>query len=125
MFSNHNRPNGQELNITIAKLTFRNGSISVGDVFVSSWGYEQTNVNFYQVVSLHGTKTVTVREITAKSRAVQSMAGYTKPLINNFVGDPIRRQIKETGSKPSIKIADFEYARLTAPEEEHFYSSWY
>ncbi|ELL2730813.1 hypothetical protein Q6M75_004361 [Salmonella enterica] len=24
-------------------LTFNNGTVSVGDVFVSSWGYEQTN----------------------------------------------------------------------------------
>lgn len=110
--------------MTITKLTFRNGSVSIGDVFVSSWGYEQTNVNFYQVVSLHGTKTVIVREITAKSRAVQSTAGYSKPLINNFVGESIRRKIKEIGSKPSIKIEDFEYVRLSAPEEEHFYRSW-
>ncbi len=33
-------------------LTFNNGTVSVGDVFVSSWGYEQTNVNFYQVISV-------------------------------------------------------------------------
>lgn len=37
-------------------LTFNNGTVSVGDVFVSSWGYEQTNVNFYQVISVHGKK---------------------------------------------------------------------
>ncbi|MCO4921779.1 hypothetical protein M1V64_25450 [Escherichia coli] len=46
-------------------LTFNNGTVSVGDVFVSSWGYEQTNVNFYQVISVHGKKTVTVQEIRA------------------------------------------------------------
>ncbi len=44
-------------------LTFKNDTISVGDIFVSSWGYEQTNVTFYQVLSVHGKKTVTVREI--------------------------------------------------------------
>jgi hypothetical protein len=44
-------------------LTFKNDTVSVGDVFVSSWGYEQTNVTFYQVLSVHGKKTVTVREI--------------------------------------------------------------
>jgi hypothetical protein len=31
-------------------LTFKNDTVSVGDVFVSSWGYEQTNVTFYQVI---------------------------------------------------------------------------
>lgn len=38
-------------------LTFKNDTVSVGDVFVSSWGYEQTNVTFYQVLSVHGKKT--------------------------------------------------------------------
>ncbi|HCN5512602.1 TPA: hypothetical protein N6023_004603 [Escherichia coli] len=41
-------------------LTFKNDTVSVGDIFVSSWGYEQTNVTFYQVLSVHGKKTVTV-----------------------------------------------------------------
>ncbi|AYQ14532.1 hypothetical protein EB670_24360 (plasmid) [Escherichia coli] len=48
-------------------LTFKNDTVSVGDIFVSSWGYEQTNVTFYQVLSVHGKKTVTVREIRANS----------------------------------------------------------
>ena len=26
--------------------------VEVGDVFVDSWGYEQTNIDFYQVVAL-------------------------------------------------------------------------
>ncbi|WP_407233719.1 hypothetical protein [Escherichia coli] len=48
-------------------LTFKNDTVSVGDIFVSSWGYEQTNVTFYRVLSVHGKKTVTVREIRANS----------------------------------------------------------
>ena len=50
----------QRQEIKMKTLTFNNGTVSVGDVFVSSWGYEQTNVNFYQVISVHGKKTVTV-----------------------------------------------------------------
>jgi hypothetical protein len=45
------------------KLEFRNGTVSVGDVFASSWGYEQTNVGFYQVISTHGKKTLTLTVI--------------------------------------------------------------
>ncbi|AXF77982.1 hypothetical protein AV903_21425 [Erwinia tracheiphila] len=36
-------PNGREIYMTV--LVFKNGNVSVGDVFASSWGYEQTNVN--------------------------------------------------------------------------------
>lgn len=48
-------------------LNFSNGIVKVGHVFVSQWGYEQTNVTFYQVISLHGKQTVCVREIGAYS----------------------------------------------------------
>ena len=50
-------------------LTFKNDTVSVGDVFVSSWGYEQTNVTFYQVLSVHGKKTVTVRECQRRMKS--------------------------------------------------------
>lgn len=41
-------------------------NVKVGDVFHYSWGYEQTNVNYFQVVALKGTKQVVIREIAYK-----------------------------------------------------------
>lgn len=37
--------------------------VEVGDIFSSSWGYEQTNVDFFQVVELVGATMVRVREV--------------------------------------------------------------
>lgn len=37
--------------------------VKVGDIFYSSWGYEQTNVDFFQVVALVGECSVRVREV--------------------------------------------------------------
>lgn len=37
--------------------------VEVGDIFSASWGYEQTNNNFFQVVALVGEKSVRVREV--------------------------------------------------------------
>ncbi|MDE9429863.1 hypothetical protein [Xenorhabdus bovienii] len=111
--------------MSVSKLVFRNGSVSVNDVLASSWGYEQTNVNFYQVIALHGKKTVIVRKISAKTREDGNMSGYKKPVLNDFIGEPLRRQVKEYGSKPLINIEDFEQAKLTQVDEEHFFSSWY
>lgn len=34
-----------------------------GDIFVSSWGYDQTNVDFYEVVKVSGPRTVQVVKI--------------------------------------------------------------
>ena len=36
-----------------------------GDIFVSSWGYDQTNVDFYEVVKV-AAKTVTLIPIERK-----------------------------------------------------------
>lgn len=40
--------------------------IKVGDIFSASWGYEQTNNDFFQVVALAGDCSVRVREVVPK-----------------------------------------------------------
>ena len=37
--------------------------VKIGDIFSYSWGYEQTNINYFQVVALKGEKSVVIREI--------------------------------------------------------------
>lgn len=37
--------------------------VKIGDIFEASWGYEQTNVDFFQVVALVGKTSVRVREV--------------------------------------------------------------
>lgn len=62
----------------------------IGDIFVATWGYEQTNADFFQVVGL--TKSgVKVRHIEDKKTesSPQAMSGYAMPLKNNFDG-PIK-----------------------------------
>lgn len=52
--------------------------VKVGDLFEMSWGWEQTNVNFFQVVELVGQASVRVREVSpaiVEEEAVSSMAG--------------------------------------------------
>jgi hypothetical protein len=42
-------------------------TVKTGDVFVSSWGYDQTNVDFYEIVRVSATGK------TAKARQVKSV----------------------------------------------------
>lgn len=37
--------------------------VKVGDLFSATWGYEQTNVDFFQVIALVGETSVRVREV--------------------------------------------------------------
>ena len=38
-------------------------SIHVGDIFEVSWGYEQTNVDFFQVIKITGKNSVKIRQV--------------------------------------------------------------
>lgn len=106
-------------------LTFKNGTVSVGDIFASSWGYEQTNVNFYQVISVHGKVTVTVRKIRASVNSTHPGRGYKIPLMNEFFGESLKRRVRDYHSVPAIDIESFETAYKASSEEQHEFTSYY
>lgn len=58
--------------------------IEVGDVFSSCWGYEQTNVEFYEVVKKSG-QYVTVREIASDYEETGYMSGTVTPRRGEYV----------------------------------------
>lgn len=68
--------------------------LQVGSVLVSSWGYDQTNVNWYQVTAVVSAKTVVVREIAGRTIPAadggSAMSGYSTPCLNQFVGESVR-----------------------------------
>lgn len=89
----------------------------VGDIYVASWGYEQTNVNFYEVTALVGETMVELREIAGEDvdRPSGPMSGYTKPKPGAFLsprydgddtGLPMRRRVGAYG----IKIDETRHA---------------
>jgi hypothetical protein len=66
----------------------------VGDILYNSWGYEQTNIDWYQVVAVKG-KTVTLRPIVGEVFEHDSaMSGWTKPKPSNWGGPPFRKTLQ-------------------------------
>jgi hypothetical protein len=63
-----------------------------GDILVRSWGYDQTNVDFYVVTRVRG-RAVWLRTLAhTEIEATQSMAGYVSPLFLEVVdGEPVMR----------------------------------
>jgi hypothetical protein len=62
--------------------------VHVGDIFYTTWGYEQTNVEFFQVVELKGKQTAIIREIHAEiTRHTAYMSGEKRPLRDNWASD--------------------------------------
>lgn len=96
-------------------------TVKEGDIYVASWGWEQTNIDAYQVVAKKGA-TVTLREIGLES--IEGSEGYmsdrVRPVKDAFIGGEFKKRI--TGK--NINIDDVRYA-TPAEEGADFYRSWY
>lgn len=69
---------------------------AVGDIFKTCWGYEQTNVEYFELVELRGKHGI-LREI-AQERTEDGWArGKCVPLPGQYVGEPQRRLAQERG----------------------------
>lgn len=59
----------------------------VGDLLYCEWGYEQTNVNFYQITALKGKRTIEVCEVRQVRKDIGDMQGICRPVRDAFIGD--------------------------------------
>jgi|GEM_PF-498333 len=87
--------------------------VSVGSIFYSSWGYDQTNVSFYEVVGLTPAS-VKVREV-AKSFVSQNGPGGNKviPQPGNYIGGEMTKRLQNSGyADAAITINSSETAWL-------------
>ena len=98
--------------MTAIPLTEQTNKNLLGQVFYSSWGYDQTNVNFYQVVALKGKKTIILQELNSDYRAVGSMSGFVKPILNSFKND-----------EKYQRRLNFKHAELTT-KCKYDYTAW-
>lgn len=116
--------------------------LKVGDILISSWGYEQTNVDAFQVVALVGSSSVRVKEVVLPVRKTEndgycSMSEdlilykpdhFLKPVNRpTFIKDNEKgdlKRIQENGTEPFIKIDSFANA-YKLKDGEKYYHSWY
>jgi hypothetical protein len=73
--------------------------LAVGDVLRSSWGYDQTNIDFYEVVGLIGKSMVEIREIGGAGYEDGFMSGQVVPLKGDFRGEPMRKRAEGNSVK--------------------------
>jgi hypothetical protein len=75
-------------------------TLQVGAVLMRSWGYEQTNIDWYQVTAIVSDKMVVVRKIAGRiipGEGISAMSGYTTPCLHQFVGEPMRVRAGKRG----------------------------
>lgn len=122
--------------------------VKVGDIFCASWGWEQTNVDFFQVIALVGEYSVRVREVNPEiieEEAVSGMsAHYTYKLTSEilpparsiFIEDQENGDVKrlkagwgntpeEAAQNCSFKLESYATATKCNGETVRKYVSWY
>lgn len=101
----------------------------VGDIFVASWGYGQTNVDAYQVIEKASKHFVKIREIGFETvPGSQGMDCDSRVPVKDcfLLNSSIDSEKKYKVSKWGIKIHSSATASKWNPEtKEKFYCSWY
>lgn len=88
-------------------------SVKVGAIFVSSWGYDQTNIDFYQVVAVTPAS-VRIRRIAAHVVSSSHGQDLVEPLPDNFMSNEVLLRRVKSGyrGEPWIDISDYAGASL-------------
>lgn len=82
-------------------------NIKVGDIYYSSWGYDQTNIDYYEVVKISG-RAVWFQKIGQFVDSAYITQDVTKPNRTVLIGEPFK------------KIVQFWYNDTTGKISEHF-----
>jgi hypothetical protein len=98
-------------------------TLKVGDILEGSWGYDQTNPEFFQVVEVRG-KHVMLRELCLQSvpRTGGFMSEQVTPIKDRFTDKPAIRRLVQQGN--NVKLYDFG-CYLSPWGGGTAYSSWY
>ena len=99
--------------------------VKVGDIFASSWGYDETHVDFYEVVGITPSgKSVRVVPI-GKEIVEGEGTAYTrvKAIPGSFDSDavPVTKRVRFSSyGGEVIKINSYTSAWRTSPEATHY-----
>lgn len=88
--------------------------LAVGDILRSSWGYEQTNIDYYEVTKLLGRVMVEIRKIGAESVETLWCQGKSVPMTGHYIGEPMRKAAKNG----SVRIESYARAYKMTPESD-------
>lgn len=111
--------------------------IKVGDIFYMSWGYEQTNVDFFRVKELRGKTQVVLQEVyleMTEETGISGMSADRKYNIKNyslvkrptFIQDNEKGTIKKVlGTKERPYLNMSSYANAYKYDGQKLYESWY
>lgn len=122
IFKRNEAKENRKIENKIAKQNAMN-NIKIGDIFTTSWGYEQTNRDFFQVVGKPSRSKVSVRMIKSETTKETSWcSANVKPIKNSFCSDEKVCLVNRYGN---ISKADrYGHDAYPASENESYHVSW-
>lgn len=95
-------------------------SLKEGDVLVCSWGFDQTNVDFYMVQKVCSAKTVELVPVAGKSVRETGWASDMVVATKKVCGEPFKARVSEGNG---VKLSSYQWASPYDGRECH--RSWY
>ena len=83
--------------------------VNVGDIFVCSWGYDQTNIDYYKVLEVKN-KSVVIAGIGQNRTYTGHMQGECTPVPNAVGNKRITKRIIPNGDSVSLKMTSYSWA---------------
>lgn len=106
-----------------AKKVNPDAPVKVGDIFYNSWGYDQTNIDWYQVVGVTPTgKSVKVRPIAGKVKETGFMSGESAPQKGKFTGAAKTKKLGIHNGEPYLAS---KHGWTSLWDGKSKYASWY
>jgi hypothetical protein len=94
-------------------------NIKIGTILYNSWGYEQTNIDFYKVVGYKGNKYIHIKELSRNRTESSFMSGICVPI------DELKEGGKEYFLKCKMKIyGNSVQLEFSSPESYYSFSIW-
>ncbi len=93
----------------------------VGDILYSSWGYDQTNIDFYQVIEVRG-KMVVIQSIGSEVTEYTGLDQWTvMPRKDSFRGEPMRKLVQRPydGNGYYLHLESYSSAYLWDGQPKH------
>lgn len=101
--------------------------VSKGQIFDCQWGYEQTNVDFYEAQNdAEVGRFVTLRKLKSRSLGEDSfMSGKCLPVPGEYEGEPFRRKVKDGWQAGTVWITMNSYSGMSPWDGQPVRESWY
>lgn len=96
-------------------------TLKTGDILTSSWGYDQTNIDFYQVKEVRGAFVI-VQKIAQKRTYDTQDTGDTMPVKDAFLPNSpeLRKKVSGGDGYQYISLTSYSSASLWDGKPEHW-----